>query len=174
MNISKLQVGDIGFSFKKGNLFSRFIYAVSVWKKNLKKPEKKISHAFIYIGNGLIAESTFSGAIIVNVKKYLDDKHDVEFQTPVYQLSTEEKETVFKLCAEQVGIVKYGWGQLFVILFNKWFKTRNFDFSLKQMDCSEFVANIYEKLNRKLIDIESAMADPVSLYESVLIKDIEI
>lgn len=172
MDISKLQIGDVGFSFKKGNLFSRFIYAFSIWKKNLKKPEKRISHAFIYIGNGLIAESTFSGAIIVNVNKYLDSKHETEFQTPVIPLTTEEKEIVFKLCAEQVGIIKYGWGQLFVKFFNKWFKFKNFDFSLKQMDCSEFAANIYEKLNRKLIEAESAMADPVSIYESELLKDI--
>jgi hypothetical protein len=172
MDITKLQIGDIGFSFKKGNLFSRFIYAVSIWKKNLKKPEKKMSHAFIYIGNGLIAESTFGGAIIVNVKKYLDEKHATEFQTPLEPLTDLEKQEVFKLCAEQVGIVKYGWGQLFVILFNKWFKLKQFDFSLKQMHCSEFVANIYEKLNRKLINEESSMADPVSLYESEKIKDI--
>lgn len=108
MEISDLQIGDIGFSFKKRNILSKIIYRISI----------------------------------------------------------------FNMAAKEAGLIKYSFGQLFVILFNKWFKIRAYDFSQKQMHCSEFISSIYERLNRKLTSQDSHMNSPIDIYESALLKDI--
>lgn len=173
MEISDLQIGDIGFSFKKRNILSKIIYRISIFNMILKKKPKRISHTFIYIGHGLIAESTFTGTIIVNIDKYLDsDKYELEFQTPIYPFTVGEKQIIFNMAAKEAGLIKYSFGQLFVILFNKWFKIRAYDFSQKQMHCSEFISSIYERLNRKLTSQDSHMNSPIDIYESALLKDI--
>lgn len=173
IDIEKLKIGDIGFSFNKTKLISRLIYLVSIKNKHLKKPKKQLSHSFIYLGNNLIAEATFTGVIIVNIRKYINSKYDIEFQTPVKHLTASEQDKIFEFAADHAGLTQYSFGQLFVILFNKWFKTRRYDFSQKEMMCSEFVCDAYEYINRVLVNNDSSMTDPIELYESEEIRDIE-
>lgn len=173
MDISKLQVGDVGFSFNKTKLISSIIYKISILGKHRKKRPAKLSHSFIYIGHGLIAEATFNGIVIVNLEKYLDKDFDIEFQTPVIPFTQEEKQIIFSYAARKAGIIKYSFGQLFVILFHKWFKSRVFDYNQKEMQCSEFVSEIYSLLGRKLTDQDNSMNSPIDVYESEQLKDIE-
>ena len=110
-----LEIGDIIFTFKKGNLFSKLIYAFSIWKKNTKNTTPKISHALVYIGNGLICEASFGGIEISSILKYDNAKYSVEYQRLINNIDEKQKQMILDYCYEIIGKIKY-WHDKFIVL----------------------------------------------------------
>ena len=170
--MNKLQIGDIGFSFKKRNLFSALVYAVSRWKTK-SASSKKISHCFIYMGDGLIAESSFHGVAIVSIKKYENQKYDLYFKRTTKIMTPQEQQTLWMHAAKQAGLTKYSYGQLFVMLFGKIFNIRMKDYSKMDKVCSEFVSEDYRLIDINLTGKEDASEDtPLDLFDSEKLVDV--
>jgi hypothetical protein len=163
--MKKLQIGDIGFTFKRGNIFSKLVYLVSVWKKNTKT-STKISHCFVYMGDGLIAESSFHGVGIFNLKKY-GDKYDIYFKRVDKILTPQEQQTLWMHAAEQAGITKYSYVQLLSFLFGKIFNVTMKDYSKVDKVCSEFVSEAYRKIDVQFTTNNLPSNDtPLDIFES--------
>lgn len=170
--INKLQIGDIGFSFNKKNLFSKLIYAVSFWRTT-KQSNKKVSHSFIYMGDNLIAEASFAGVAIVNIKKYQDKKHDLYWKRYSNYMNEKEKQTLWMHAANQAGLIKYSFLQLPIIFISKLFNIKFKDYTKYDKVCSEFVSEAYRAIGVRLTDNEEPSNDtPLDLFESNKLKDI--
>lgn len=170
--ISKLQIGDIGFSFNRKNILSRIIFAFSFWRT--KEPfSKKISHAFIYMGDGLIAEASTHGIGIVSLKKYLHPKYDLYFKRYSNFLTIQEQQTIWMSAADEAGLSKYSYLQLFVFALSKIFNVQFKDYSKYDKVCSEFVSETYKKIGVNLTSNKYASNDtPLDLFNSEKLKDV--
>ena len=170
--ITKLQLGDVGFSFNRRNILSRLIHLISFWRTNYK-PSKKVSHAFIYMGDGLIAEASTHGIAIVSLKKYHSKKYDVYFKCYSDMLSEAEKQTLWMHAADQAGLTKYSYRQLFILFISKVFNIKFKDYSKYDKICSEYVSDAYRYIGVRLTDNEESSNDtPLDLFNSPKLRDI--
>jgi hypothetical protein len=136
-----VQIGDVLLSFNKKNILSKAITEIS---------HSDFSHAFLYIGNGKILESSIEGVVIKDLSYYLDyDKYYVSLRRPSITLL--EAEEMVRFCKTKLGI-SYGYLQMFYAWFlftfqlrkNKWFMRVD----LPGIVCSELVAEGLQHIKR--------------------------
>lgn len=138
-----LEIGDIGFTYRKGSPISWLINIFSKIEKDVK-----ISHVFIYIGDNLISESFFDGVSNKPIDKYLSGKYNVVIKR--MDLTDNEKDCLWRYSQEFKGKVKYGYMQLVLLLIKKiYYNFKIFDWSKNQMICSEYIATLFELIGKE-------------------------
>ncbi len=167
----QIKPGDIGFTFKRRNLFSRFIYAVSIWR-TAPKSDKKVSHCFVCLDDGMIAEATFGGVAVVNIKKYFDGEHDVYLKTPAEPITHYDRVKGDSFVRESAGVVHYAFWELINLFLTKWFRYRIFAYSRKDMMCSEFAVEYYASFGRSLTGKDAAASTPLDVFDSPTLTDL--
>lgn len=167
----QIKPGDIGFTFKRRNLFSRIIYAVAIWRTTPKSP-LKVSHCFVCLDFGMIVEATFGGIAIVNMKKYFDGQHDVYIKTPAKPIDHYAAVKGEQFARDSAGTISYSFLELLNIFLTKWFRHRVFSYRKKDMICSEFVVNYYLTMGIDLVGKDPAATTPVDVFESDLLKEL--
>lgn len=166
-----IKPGDIGFTFKPRNWFSRLIYAVSVWRTTPKSP-LKVSHCFVCLDYGMIVEATFGGVAIVNMKKYFDGKHDVYIKTPAKPIDHYAAVKGEQFARDNAGMTSYSFFELLNLLLTKWFRYRVFAYRKKDMICSEFAASLYLAMGIDLTGKDPAAATPLDIFDSEALVDL--
>lgn len=166
-----LKAGDIGFTFKRRNLFSRLVYAVSVWRES-PKTSTKVSHCFVCLHNGFVAEATFDGVFVVSLSKYTTGAYDVHYKAPVTPLTHLQVVKAEDFVRSHAGITSYSFWQLLVIFLRKWFKYRVFSYSRKDMMCSQFVAGYYAAAGVTLTAKELPANTPLDILDSEELTDL--
>ena len=156
-----LEDGDVLLALNINNELSKLIAEVT---------HSQYSHAFMYIGNGFIVESTFGGVQISPLKKY-DDGHHHVISVRHKTLSAEERQKVRKSALKYLG-KKYGYPQLLWYLLArmigksedpKW----QLDLDKNGMVCSEAIARAYEDNGFRIKDgLEPYAIEPVDFVES--------
>lgn len=131
-NLSK---GDILLSYKKGNVLSSGIAAVT---------ESEYSHALMYIGNNQVIESIGSGVQISPVDKYFSGDYDV---CKISLIDNSKIDKVISLLHSKLGL-KYGYLQNFLslitIIFNKILRKdvrKYIELNEENYNCSELIAS---------------------------------
>lgn len=160
----EIEVGDLIFTFKRGNLFSRLI-----WFFGGAPPQLKVSHVAIYIGEGLIAEMSFGGLGITGLRKYSVNKYVVH----IGRIKIEyDVDSVIAGIKEQVGARKYSYIQIGIILLKKLFglHVKN-DVDGDSAMCSEFIVEILRTHGKIdiLPGIYSWDAEPLGIIQSEFI-----
>lgn len=154
----KLLPGDIILTYNTQNIVSDLITTIS---------ESNYSHSLVYLGNGLIIESTlgeYDGVHINSINKYLEGKHNIE----ILRLKDQSIVPVFIKNLESFLGLKYSKIQL--IIFALYFLLKkvginiksNIDVEENQMVCFELVA---EALTKSGIYIPSDKAISKSFQE---------
>ncbi|MEO0075011.1 MAG: hypothetical protein ABIK31_02750 [candidate division WOR-3 bacterium] len=174
MDISKLKVGDIGFSFNKRNIFSYLIWKFSTFPDYSIKPiYPKISHVFLYLGDSFIFEATIkNGVIITDISKYIEGKHNLIFKR--HKNFTEDMTGKFyKEICKYYG-KKYSKLQILLFLIKKFFFLKFVpDYCKEELICSELVVEIYNSLG--LFHIKNPhMTTPYDIYRRLDLIDVEL
>lgn len=157
---NNIKAGDILLSRNKKAPISKIISGVtrSYW-----------SHAFLYIGEGKILESSIGGVAIHPLEKYLNNIYDVGLFRINKDLLEEEIFALIKNARKFAGI-SYGYLQLAWFLILRLFgKSEDPDWSIdvdEGMVCSELVANAYETIGIKFKDLPPHQIEPADLDES--------
>jgi uncharacterized protein YycO len=156
-----LDVGDVILTHNTENPLSIFIADIT---------NSKYSHVVMYVGNGLIAESSVYGTVIVPLEKYFKGKHDIAIMRHLFVTPEERKELVQS--ALRIMGKRYGYLQLFWYLFirligksesPKW----QLDLEPNAMVCSEAIAVVYKELGYDIKPgFETAGVEPVDFWQS--------
>ena len=156
-----LDVGDVILTFNNDNLFSQFIADVT---------DSDWSHASIYLGNGMIAESTALGAHISPLSNYFTGKHNIAIQRHLF-LTPDERAAVTKDVMKKMD-KRYGYLQMVWYLFVRLIgKSENpkwqLDLEPNAMVCSEAIAEVYRDSGYDIKpNYKSAGIEPVDFWES--------
>jgi len=131
---------SIIFTFKKRSWFSKLVWYFSKIDTTLAE-KRKVSHLALYIGDNMIAESSFGGVAIRNIKKFNTGKYDVYIGRC---LLPHECDKIVSYCNESAGLIDYSYLQLFAIMFKKIFRLPNIgDVDKEGMMCVEFILNAF-------------------------------
>ncbi len=152
--------GDIIFTFNKKNFVSYIIWNFS----KLNQLKLKVSHVALYLGDGLIAESTVGkGVRIESIDKYKDPKYIVRVGRCKDYVNAE---VLIEYCKSK-NRIKYAYFQLLVIILKKIFKFKVGDIQEDAMICSEFIVNAYKAVHIELISNKcAANTSPVDILHS--------
>lgn len=158
---NNIKAGDILLSRNKKAPISLLIAGVT--KSNW-------SHAFFYIGEGKIIESSVGGVAIHPLEKYLNNTYDVGLFRLNKELTQEETIKLVNNARKLAGI-SYGYLQLVWFLFLRLLgKSEDPDWAIdldEGMVCSELVAHAYETIGIKFKNnLPPHLIEPVDLDES--------
>jgi len=156
--------GDVLFSYS-GNILSRAIWFIStLWTNTVH--EKKVSHAFIYMGRGMIVEESLSGVVIVNIEEYRASS----YQLQAYRYTGPKINAALLVdnCRMAAGVVQYSFVELLYILIKKVFRVKHVGKAEKNAQiCSAFVLSQYRKIGVDLLPgIYGADVTPLELSRS--------
>lgn len=139
----KMQPGDIVLSYNTENVLSSVIAGAS---------NSNYSHAFVYLGNNRIIESTvdsdFSGVQLNTIDRYLTGKYNLK----ILRIRHSDKIPAFIQFLESKLGIKYATGQLFIdavyfLLKNLGIEiNQNIDVAPNQVVCFELIAQGLMKL----------------------------
>ena len=136
----------------------------------------RVSHSFIYLGDGMVAESTWGyGAIIRSVKHYAASMYNV--YVGKYSFTDEEKDTIVQNAIALTNGTSYSLIQIFILLLRGTilncipFK----DYDKAGMTCSEYVAAVFKNSGKDLFPGKDA-ADvlPAEILNSGIFTIIEV
>lgn len=154
----KVLPGDIILTYNTENPVSTAITAIS---------ESDYSHSLVYLGNGLIIESTlgeYDGVHIGSINKYLQGKHNIEIlrlkDQSIVPLFIKNLESFLGLKYSKIQLAVFA-GYFLLKKFGIHIK-RNIDIEENQMVCFELVA---EALTKSGINIPSDKAISKSFQE---------
>jgi hypothetical protein len=163
---SLLKKGDVLFTFNKTNCFSKII-----WKFTGKKGELPVSHVAIYLGDDLLAENTlgvtdesWGGVMIRNIAHY--NKSNFVLQVGRVK-KVFDVDVLTESAEDDAGVVEYSFFQLIWAFFEKVFRFKAKDVSLKASVCSEWVIDKFRLVGVDLVPGKmSADAEPREVLES--------
>jgi len=165
--LKKVQPGDILFSYKKGNKFSKLIWKMSKWDSDLEN-EPTISHTFIYIGDDLVAEATIGyGSIIRSIFHY-NPKTYVLYRG--YLNTGFDGVKLIKLAKEYSAELGYSYFTLIWLFFKRLFSIGKTVDEIAAVTCSEFVSMLFEEVGVSLVPGKNASeVSPLEIFNSHLI-----
>ena len=141
MNKYKLETGDVILHTDPYGSFIGWL---------IKRITKGMyTHAAIYVGNGLMAESYTTGVVIHEIWDYgIDEAHYFRYKGG---LNDTQKKYILRNINLQLG-KKYDFFQNFLNLL-KYYLRWSFTFNnASKVNCSEFVARVYEESDLSLDD----------------------
>lgn len=168
IDCTKLQVCDIILSYDKKSIVSELIWKVSRLREDYKDP--KISHSMIYIGDELISEGDYYGIGVANIAKYTFSRFDLYKGTVNVPF---DKEAVLHYMRETVGVVRYGYVQVFVNLINKVFRVK-INKDPKGMTCSEYLCKAFLAAGVVLVREDCTKITPLDMFNSKLISFVKL
>lgn len=172
-DMSNLQVGDIIFTFMPKSFISKAIWFFSHWKDEESENEPKISHVFVCIGEGLVAEAEIRGIVIKGFGIFRKKRYNVY----VKRCTKPFDKTLFaNLVKCHAGVTKYALLELFFILFKKMFGIKKSkDVQPNEMHCSEFATYLYKQCGVDLFPgFIPADISPLELYRSRYLESVPI
>jgi len=157
-----LRPGDVILSLNKENLLSGAIKTVT---------ESNWSHTMMYIGNGLIVESTIGGVRTYPLKHYTTSKYNIAVLR-CKDLSDSQRKILIKRVKQYIGM-RYAYVQILWDFFlriigrsedPKW----QLDVQPNAMMCSEAIARAYGELGFEIKpSFKPAGVEPADFYESL-------
>jgi hypothetical protein len=116
----------------------------------------------IYIGDGLISEGDFYGIGVANISKYTFDRFKLYKGTVTVPF---DKEKVLHYMRDTVGLVRYGYAQVFINLINKLFRVK-INKDPKGMTCSEYLCNAFKAAGVILVREDCTKVTPLDIFNS--------
>lgn len=166
-----IKPGDIILTFKRGSLFSGLIWLVSKLGRREYARKPRLSHCIIYLGGGLISDSSLAGGVTIkNVRAYAR-RYDLRLAR--YRGKGLDKKKLVRYCTDSAGIIKYAYFQIVAIAFKRVFLRRDVkkDLDNKAMHCSEFVASAFLAQGIRLVEGKRPfMVSPLDIYSSPKVK----
>ncbi len=171
-NYTILKEGDVLFTFKKGNLFSKLIWKFS--KKSESDP--KISHSLLYLGDNIIIESTMLKGVDINVLKHYNEKKYLVKAKRIKGLTKSELRGLKRYAIDKVDELDYSYMQLVFLIFKKIFKLKKVkDFSEDEVMCSEFITDCFKFIDKNVCnEMDSSNISPLDLYNDKLFSEVII
>lgn len=162
-DINKLKKGDILLSYNKDNIISQEI---------AKATNSSWSHAFLYIGENQIIESTGTGGGVnaANIDKYQMSHYQVAALRIKSEIaSLEQIDLMIEYTKKDIGL-KYGYFQIVYLWFIYKFNLIKDKFWQREVDsgkvCSELILRAGEKAGIKLFNKNPSIVAPCEFIDN--------
>lgn len=165
--INKLRPGDILFTYKKKSLLSSIIWKFSHLYKFSVPIEIKCSHVAYYMGDELIADISYEGVVIKNIKTYSIKKYILSYGRVEKELDILRMNSYIHFKA---GRYKYGYATLLWMGIMKLFNRHKIkDFQKDAVICSEFIIELFKLSGISLIK-NKGIGTPLDIMNSSEVK----
>jgi uncharacterized protein YycO len=162
---NSLKAGDILLVYNKRNIISFLITKIT---------NTPWSHAALYVGNGEVVESTFSGVGKNCISKYYGDQFKLAGFT-VIEATEEQRQGVVSQAEKRIGR-RSGFFQILYLYFMYAFNLVGNSFWQREVDagdiCSEMIARGYQDAGLKLCNKSPSMVIPNDFAHCDKIKQI--